>query len=326
MGIGDPQWGTQGAKGYAAVPLLRIFDVAHIQVSLFIAFASIAIWSSVPLTFRLFLTIKKRRTLYFWSILLCTWGLSLREVGYMLTLLAGNPFWPFGDILAQICWIMMVTGFALVLYSRLNLICESLKVRRAVIYMIIFNAVVWHTFMITLSFGRIKLGMEGKVEEKARWTKVYQPLERIHICFFNGQEILIACLYIRAAYQYLCACSTSDKQVRNAMRLLVGAQIIVVALDLAIIVLDFCGYLMLKLFINSFCYCVRLELEFMVLNQLMEISRLGMAGGGMSLKMWDAEAAAPTGQVTTSAGSDSSGCFSKPKTIESIKSVVEEQM
>jgi hypothetical protein len=106
------------------------------------------------------------------------------------------------------------------------------------------------------------------------------------------------------------------------MWLLVGAQAVVVALDLAIIILDFCGYLMLKLFINSFCYCVKLELEFMVLNQLVEISRLGMAGGGLSLKTWDAEAAVRTEQITTAVGSDSSRSFWKPKTVETSESAV----
>ena len=243
----------------------------------------------MPLTFRLFFTIKKRKSLYFWAILTCTWGLSIREVGYMLTLLAGNPAWPFGDVLAQVCWIMMVTGFAVVLWSRLNLILENVCIRKAVLYMIIFNAVVWHTFMITLSFGRIKLGMEGKFVTKAKWNKIYQPLERIHICFFNGQEILIAGLYIHAAYQYLRSRFATDTQIRKAMYLLVGVQTIVVCLDLTIIILDFLGFLMLKLFINSFCYCVKLELEFIVLNQLVEMSKLGVAGGGFSLKTWDPE-------------------------------------
>ena len=246
----------------------------------------------------------------------------------MLTLLAGNPAWPFGDVVAQVCWIMMVTGFAVVLYSRLNLILENLRLRKAILYMIIFNAVVWHTFMITLSFGRIKLGMEGKFATKEKWNKIYQPLERIHICFFNGQEILIACIYIHAAYQYLRSRFASDVQIRKAMYLLVGVQTIVVSLDLTIIILDFCGYLMLKLFINSFCYCIKLELEFIVLNQLVEMSKLGVAGEGFSLKTWDPEQQGGSSGAERKASADTAVGVddATPKAKNTMSSTVSEEL
>jgi hypothetical protein len=196
----------------------------------------------------------------------------------MFTILAGNPAWPFGDVLAQGGWIMMVSGFAVVLWSRLNLILNNTFIRRAVLGMIIFNGVVWHPTMIALSFGRIYLGNEGRLEEKAKWTKVYQPLERVHIVCFNGQEIIIAGLYIHAAFNYLRERSAPAPKVRNAMVLLLLIQAIVVALDMGIIIIDFLGFLTIKLFLNSFIYCVKLELEFVVLNQLVELSQIGALG------------------------------------------------
>jgi hypothetical protein len=232
------------SKGPFFLPSIYLYPpfTDTLPISLFIAFASIAIWSSIPLTFRLFLTIKRRRGLYFYAILITTWGLSAREVGYMLTILAGNPFWPLGDILAQVCWVMMVTGFAVMLWSRLNLILESRRIRRFLLFMIIINAVVWHSMMITLSFGRITLMNQRRFEERAKWTRVYLPMERVHMIFFNGQEILLSLFYIRCAYQYLQQRLTPDDKVRSAMLLLLSVQEIVVIIDVGMITIDFLGY------------------------------------------------------------------------------------
>jgi hypothetical protein len=53
-------------------------------------------------------------------------------------------------------------------------------------------------------------------------------------------------------------------------------QVIIIILDITIIVLDLAGYLKPKVFIHSFVYSIKLELEFVVLNQLIEISRMGL--------------------------------------------------
>jgi hypothetical protein len=96
---------------------------------------------------------------------------------------------------------------------------------------------------------------------------------------FSAQEILIAFFYVHAAYQYLQSrFNTTKSKVRSAVCLLLLIQVIIIALDITIIVLDLAGYLKLKVIIHSFVYSVKLELEFVVLNQLIEISRIGSLG------------------------------------------------
>ncbi len=45
-------------------------------------------------------------------------------------------------------------------------------------------------------------------------------------------------------------------------------------LEVGMITINFPGYLDMELFIHSFVYCVKLEAEFVVLNQLVELSQL----------------------------------------------------
>lgn len=146
--------------------------------------------------------------------------------------------------------------------------------------MIIFNAAVFELFMVSLSIGMAALQAKGNLAAKARWNKVFKPLERITILVLFAQETLISFMYVWAAYRYLKNRSSSAARgkVTKAMTLLLGVQIVVLLIDVALISVDFLGLNTLKLFINSFVYAIKLELEFLVLNQLVEISRLGVTG------------------------------------------------
>ncbi|KAF2431445.1 hypothetical protein EJ08DRAFT_696530 [Tothia fuscella] len=232
--------------------------------SVFLAFGAIAIWSSVPLTIRLLVTLKRRRGLYFWSILVCGWGLSLRQLGYVLKFMVPKCPYLLGDILSQGGWVGMVTGFSMVLYSRLNLILESQVVRRRVLWMIIINAIVFHPLMITISIGMnvLRKGGRGGSAKMPAWQRVNVPAERVQILIFSGQETLISLFYVRAAYQYLKGRFADKEKTRRAMFLLLAVQVFIVAVDIFLIVIDFASFLQLKLFIHS----------------LVELSQLGVPG------------------------------------------------
>ena len=61
-------------------------------------------------------------------------------------------------------------------------------------------------------------------------------------------------------------------------------QLVAVTFDVTIVFMDFAGYLQLKFGVFSFAYAVKLELEFVALNQLVELSKMGLPGiASMSL-------------------------------------------
>ncbi|OAL50897.1 hypothetical protein IQ07DRAFT_630877 [Pyrenochaeta sp. DS3sAY3a] len=283
MLFSDVRWGTQ------------------IATIILLSFNCVAIWSAVPLTFRMFATIRDKRSLYFRATLASSWGLSLRSQAYIMGYYGRSiPWWVYGP-LSQLGWICMVSGFALVLWSRLGLIFGNERVKRYLLFMIVFNGVVWHTILSV--FAMIMWHQRGPSPPTPLYRRVRdvnQVCEYIQICFFNSQEIIISSIYIYAAYVYLRDFSHLNSprtraKVRGALFLLLTIQAIVVFLDAAIITIDLLGLSQLKGMINSFIYCVKLELEFLVLNQLIEISRLGVPGlPSSSPASWrpDAEAAA----------------------------------
>jgi hypothetical protein len=95
---------------------------------------------------------------------------------------------------------------------------------------------------------------------------------------FAVQDIILSCLYLRAAYQYLQGRFTQPSKTRNVMSLLLLVQLVAISFDIAIVFMDFAGFLQLKFIVFSFAYAVKLELEFVALNQLVELSKMGLPG------------------------------------------------
>ena len=175
----------------------------------------------------------------------------------------------------------MVSGFSVVLYSRLNIILESVKLRHAILYCIIFNGVVFHTTMTVLSIGATAIARTGSPAMKAtlpKWKRVFNPMERTQIVVFALQETVISFFYMYAAFRYLKSQFARKGKTRETMFLLLFVQVIIMMVDVALIVMDFAGLLQMKGFILSFSYCLKLELEFVVLNQLVDLSRMGVPG------------------------------------------------
>lgn len=67
---------------------------------------------AIELNITIFLTFKRRRGLYFWSLLACSWGLSIHALAFILKFLVGSPwlvYLPF----VEVGWVLMVTGWCI---------------------------------------------------------------------------------------------------------------------------------------------------------------------------------------------------------------------
>lgn len=169
----------------------------------------------------------------------------------------------------------MVTGFSIVLWSRLNIILEDRRIIYGVLAMILINGFIWHSALVVLQFG---LAASKGVSRNA-WLRIVNPMERTQITMFTVQEVIISGLYIRATYRILNdRIFKQSARTRRVMLMLFVVQSIAIMMDVAIITLDLAGYFTLKAIIHSWAYGVKLELEFVVLNQLKETAKSGAPG------------------------------------------------
>jgi hypothetical protein len=128
---------------------------------------------------------KRRSGLYFWAILITSFGISVRQVGVLTTWLTPTCPWVIRRILIETGSIAMISGFSTVLvrfflknshqthaneyclypqYSRLGLIVTSIRTRRAVLAMMIINGTIWHTSAITMNAAMRYFRQHGQID------------------------------------------------------------------------------------------------------------------------------------------------------------------
>lgn len=137
----------QDAKG-----ILGALDAPlHIYL-IVISFFVLAFYNSLELQVILWMTFRRYKGLYFISLLVSSGGILLVSIVSMLKMFGiwRNPM--VSLVFQGIGWVAMVTGQAFVLYSRLHLVVASQRVLRGVLYMIIINAILFHTPIIVIGF------------------------------------------------------------------------------------------------------------------------------------------------------------------------------
>jgi hypothetical protein len=242
--------------------------------SLIAVFTALACWSTIHLTIRILFFFKRYKGLYFWSLIITTWMLSIREVGFLMRWVAPHVPWQFSLFLAEIGWTCMVTGYSIVLWSRLSIIVENRRVIWGVFAVIMFDGIVFHTSLWILQYGL----SSNKGAARQPWLKIVNPFERVQVTVFTVQECGISALYMWGVWRLLQEQVHRTKRIRHVLSLLFVVQTITIAMDIAVCVLDVAGYFTLKAIIHSWVYGIKLELEFVVLNQLVDIAKTGVPG------------------------------------------------
>jgi hypothetical protein len=247
--------------------------------SLLAVFTALPLWTTVELSVWVFYVFKRYTGLYFWAVLITTWGVSIHAIGFILKFCVPSCNWIASTILAEIGWVSMVTGFSVVLYSRLNLVVRPPFVRKSglilklVLAMIITDAFLFHVPTIVFQFG-----VSNKASHK-KYLPYMAPMERVQIVGFSVQEIIISAIYVYATMSMLK--SGFSGKIKSTMAFLIIIQILVVLCDVVVIALDYAEYFTLKAVIHSFVYAVKLQLEFVILNKFRKVSKRGLAPRGL---------------------------------------------
>jgi hypothetical protein len=135
--------GVSGGLNGTSQPILMIIA----------AFTAIAWYNCVELNVMIWMRFKKHRGLYFWSLLISSWGIVIHAFGFLAKFFQiwNNDF--VSVTLICIGWYCMVTGQSLVLYSRLHLIMHDKRKIRWVLYMIITDVFLFHVPTTVLVYG-----------------------------------------------------------------------------------------------------------------------------------------------------------------------------
>ncbi|KAL8928036.1 MAG: hypothetical protein Q9172_001091 [Xanthocarpia lactea] len=236
------------------------------RTSILVAMLTLAIYMSAIVDLKVFTTFKRRNGIYFWSLLVTSWGIMSHSLGIILKWFVGSCPWYVNTAFASFGWWGMVTGQSLVLYSRLHLVIRNPNVLRSVLIMIIFNFTVFQVPTTILTFG-------SNQASPGMWLRIYNVYERIQLIVFTLQELAISFLYIRAAFKIILPDDPSETRITK--KFLIYLNVLCIVLDIAFVGEVYSGEWVYKTGTQSLAYAIKLTIELVVLNKLMDVYRLG---------------------------------------------------
>ncbi|KAJ2987049.1 hypothetical protein HDV02_006376, partial [Globomyces sp. JEL0801] len=129
--------------------------------------------------------------------------------------------------------------------------------------MIIFNYVVCHLPTTTLTFGANLIGTPW-------WIDSYARYEAFQVTMFLIQEVILGALYL----YYVKGAFPKDKALVFHT---VYIQIVVIILDMIMVGTEYAGFYDYQITTKTLLYCLKVKLEFAVLNMLQETVKTNKA-------------------------------------------------
>ncbi|KAI9718571.1 MAG: hypothetical protein M1812_004022 [Candelaria pacifica] len=238
------------------------------------AFTAVAWYNAIELNLQVFLTFKRHRGLYFWSLLVSCYGCVLHALGFLMkffTLTTNNYI---SCTILTIGWYSMVTGQAVVLYSRLHLVVREQKTLRLILAMIIVDAVCFHIPTTVLTFG-------VNSSRPDRWSGPFSTMEKIQMTVFSLQEFVISGVYVYATIKLLRP--VYHGRTRKVMMQLIWINLIIVSMDVVLLAMEYLNFYYIEATLKSMVYSIKLKLEFAVLNQLMQLANSGVSDATLAI-------------------------------------------
>ncbi|KAJ5949798.1 hypothetical protein N7454_001382 [Penicillium verhagenii] len=236
-------------------------NIAILEV---VAMFSIGAFNAFSVAISTFNHFTRYRGLYFWSMQVSAWGILLHgipaQLRYMSEAPSLNSCIPF-----LLGWYAMVTGQALVLYSRLHLVAPNGFSVSWVLWMIIANAFILHVPM-SIFFIAINVG-------DTRFSRLAYIWDRLQAIGFSLQDLIICAIYIYESLRALQpVLEARGRQGKKTILHLIWVNIIVILLNIFLLVAEFkINYLEVSL--KTVVYSIKLILEFAILKRLRELTR-----------------------------------------------------
>ncbi|KAG7405555.1 hypothetical protein Forpe1208_v015523 [Fusarium oxysporum f. sp. rapae] len=251
--------GLEGAKRAKGGPMYNGESV------LVIVCATLALCNAVELLGLIFMTFKRREGLYFWSILLASFGVLPYCVGWLIVYFDLTHDYV-GMIIDSIGWVLLVSGQSMVLYSRLHLVVTDARILRGVLIMIISNGIVWHTSITVVLFG----SSYSPHESRHGFNAVFNILEKVQMTCFCVQELTISGLYIWKTIEFL---KTAFGNTRLILWQLFVINMIICLMDFTLLAIEYKNFYVWQQGIKVVTYSIKLKLEFAVLGELVDFIR-----------------------------------------------------
>ncbi|RHZ45713.1 uncharacterized protein CDV56_104216 [Aspergillus thermomutatus] len=245
--------------------ILHDIHIDQTQKYIFSAFGAVVWYNAIELIVLCLTTFKRYHGCYFWSLLLASISLIPHVLGFFFFFFLPTAVSPYVAVsLIVPSWYVMVTGHSLVLWSRLHLVLLKPKILRALLAMIIVDAIVLHVPITVLLFGAVSA-------HPARFTAGYAVMERIQLIGFALQECIISSFYVVETIKMLRL--RQEARHRRILTQLLAINIVILVLDVAVVGTEYAGYYAVQVMFKPVAYSIKLKLEYAILGRLIEVAK-----------------------------------------------------
>jgi len=246
------------------------------------ACTAISVYNSVEVLGLAVTTFTRYNTLYFWAIVTCAMGCIWFACGFLdIFYQMYKNVEPYATVyrplfILTLGWYGMVTGFALVMYSRLHLVMVPKKYIFYVKCFMIYNVIFSHFPTSVLTFGTF-------INETEDWASRYGIMEKIQMTMFCIQEVILGALYLHYTRKM-----RFNKKVTKLVRQTLYVNALVLVLDISMLIIEYVNLYRYQIMLKVVVYSIKLKLEFFILNILTRSLEKGGAigqtgyGGGAS--------------------------------------------
>ncbi|KAG5913160.1 hypothetical protein E4U42_001415 [Claviceps africana] len=275
------------------------------------AFTGISWYIGVEINISLFLLFKRRKGLYFWSCALSSWGVMLQP---LFIILADFGVWNNAVpsiVMIYLTWLIMVIPQSWVLYSRLHLLMRTASLLGVIKFVLIFNSIVFS--IPTIVIGTLAQATDIN-PSLASFNLIW---DRIQLVVYFVQETSLSVLYIfqtrtylrgRAPLRELSWSGQSTLQGNEYSRSqandqktvlwqLIYANTLIIALDIALLGIQCANLFHLQGAFKPCVYGMKLKIEFVILNRLINIIQQPF-GGRMYIRSGPDNNGGPPGNAT----------------------------
>ncbi|KAJ9634425.1 hypothetical protein H2204_006250 [Knufia peltigerae] len=234
---------------------------------------ALALYNSLEMVLLILTTFKRWRGLYFWSLTLCNFGVFAYTIGMMLGYFQLCILW-LSKTWLDVGWMSMIICQSLVLYSRLGLIIDNVKILMGVKWMIVISSFVFLVPTVVLDFA-------CTYSKKPSFSEAYFYMEHIQMTGITIQELAISSLYLWKTSNLLKVISKSNS--RSMVWQLFTINVVIIGMDIALIVLEYKHLQLYQESIKAFVYSVKLKLELNILSKLVDLVNRDSISRSMTL-------------------------------------------
>lgn len=223
---------------------------------------TLSFYNCIELLLTILTTFREWHGLYFISLIVASLGIIPYCLGFILEYFGILVFWA-SITFSTVGWVMLITGQSFVLYSRLGLILQNDRLLKAVKWMIIVDAIIFHTLTTVFQYCQAYGG------EQAAFDRALFYMEKIQMTAFCLQEFIISGIYLWKTVELLKL--VSKQGTRRVMWELFTINAIIIVMDIGLLALEYRGLRALERAFKSFIYSVKLKMEFAVLGKLVNL-------------------------------------------------------